>query len=94
MSRRPRPGPARLFGAVTAALPALVAVQRLSERWLASFGEIAMKLAAWSAEGKLRHREHIFDGLESAPTALNAMFTGENIGKILVRLTPDADAPA
>jgi len=32
----------------------------------------------------------VFEGLEAAPEALNAMFTGENIGKILVRVDPDA----
>ena len=47
------------------------------------YGEIAMQLGTWVAEGKLTWREHIFDGLEQAPTALNAMFTGDNIGKIL-----------
>ena len=50
------------------------------------YGEIAMQLGTWVAEGKLTWREHIFEGLEQAPTALNAMFTGDNIGKILIRV--------
>ena len=52
------------------------------------FGEIAMQLGTWVAEGKLTWREHVFEGLDAAPTALNAMFTGENIGKILIRVNP------
>jgi NADPH-dependent curcumin reductase CurA len=52
------------------------------DRW----AEITDQLAVWMAEGKLVHREHVFDGLETAPDALNAMFTGENIGKIVVRV--------
>jgi len=28
----------------------------------------------------------VFEGLRSAPEALNAMFTGENIGKIVIRV--------
>lgn len=51
-------------------------------RW----GEITDTLAEWVAKGKLRHRSHVFEGLESAPQALNAMFTGENIGKIVIRV--------
>jgi hypothetical protein len=51
-------------------------------RW----GEITDTLAGWVADGRLRHRSHVFEGLESAPQALNAMFTGENIGKIVIRV--------
>jgi NADPH-dependent curcumin reductase CurA len=51
-------------------------------RW----SEITGTLAGWVAEGKLRHRSHVFEGLESAPQALNAMFTGDNIGKIVIRV--------
>jgi NADPH-dependent curcumin reductase CurA len=55
-------------------------------RW----AEITEILGGWIAEGKLTHRSHVFEGLESAPQALNAMFTGENIGKIVIRVTPTA----
>lgn len=51
-------------------------------RW----AEITDTLGGWVADGKLRHRSHVFEGLESAPHALNAMFTGENIGKIVIRV--------
>lgn len=51
-------------------------------RW----AEITDQLRAWVNDGSLRYRTHIFDGLESAPDALNAMFTGDNIGKIVVKL--------
>ena len=50
------------------------------------YGEIMDKLGGWLADGSLRHRSHVFEGLGSAPQALNAMFTGENIGKIVVRV--------
>jgi len=50
------------------------------------YGEIMDVLGGWVAEGRLRHRSHVFDGLASAPHALNAMFTGENIGKIVIRV--------
>lgn len=37
-------------------------------------------------EGKLRHEETIIDGLENAITALNDLFAGRNIGKVLVKV--------
>jgi hypothetical protein len=44
------------------------------------------ELAGWLGEGKLKGAEHIVDGLEHAPEALNLLFTGGNIGKVLVRV--------
>ncbi|MGH9274899.1 MAG: NADP-dependent oxidoreductase, partial [Acidimicrobiales bacterium] len=55
-------------------------------RW----AEITGILGGWIAERKLKHRSQVFEGLESAPHALNAMFTGDNIGKIVIRVAPDA----
>jgi NADPH-dependent curcumin reductase CurA len=52
-------------------------------RW----AEITEQLDVWMIEGKLVHREHVFEGLDAAPDALNAMFTGENIGKIVVKVS-------
>jgi NADPH-dependent curcumin reductase CurA len=37
------------------------------------------------AEGLIRYREHIVDGLENAPKALIDMLDGRNFGKVLVR---------
>ena len=50
------------------------------------YAEIVDTLGGWVADGRLQHRSHIFEGLESAPQALNAMFTGENIGKVIIKL--------
>ena len=49
------------------------------------FDEIAGILGGWLADGRLTYRTHVYEGLESAPQALNAMFTGENIGKVVVK---------
>ena len=38
------------------------------------------------AEGKLKYRESVAHGLESAPRAFISMLKGENFGKQLVRL--------
>ena len=43
-------------------------------------------LATWAAEGKLRSQVDVVDGLETAPDALNRLFTGQNLGKQLVKI--------
>jgi len=53
------------------------------------FPECTTQLAAWAAEGKLHWRNHVVDGLERAPEALNMLFTGENIGKVIVQVAPE-----
>ena len=47
-------------------------------------------MGAWIADGKIRWEETIVDGIEHAPQAFLGLFTGENLGKMLVRLSPDA----
>jgi len=45
---------------------------------------------AWLASqirgGRMRQRLHIVEGLENAPRALSMLFTGENIGKLVVKV--------
>ncbi|HUA12723.1 MAG TPA: NADP-dependent oxidoreductase [Solirubrobacteraceae bacterium] len=50
------------------------------------FGEAQAQLGAWVAEGRIKGAEHIVEGLENAPAALNLLFTGGNTGKVMVRL--------
>jgi len=59
--------------------------------FLERFAEGQAEMGQWLAEGKLKYRTDIVDGLETAPTALKRLFTGENIGKLLVRVS---DEPA
>jgi NADPH-dependent curcumin reductase CurA len=49
-------------------------------------GEYAGKVAGWMAEGKLRYRETIAEGVESAPGAFISMLKGGNTGKQIVQL--------
>ena len=49
-------------------------------------GEAVAGLAALLAEGKLKYRESIVDGLDNAPRALIGLLKGENFGKQLVRI--------
>jgi NADPH-dependent curcumin reductase CurA len=50
------------------------------------YAEATDQLRAWLESGELVHREHVFEGLDEAPNALRALFTGENRGKVVVRV--------
>lgn len=52
------------------------------------FSGALAQLRTWLDSGLIQHREHVLDGLPSAPQALRMLFTGENKGKLLVRLEP------
>ena len=54
------------------------------------FDEAFADLRRWRREGRLVHRETVFDGLESCVDALNGLFTGANIGKMLVKVSEPA----
>jgi NADPH-dependent curcumin reductase CurA len=51
------------------------------------FEEAFAALSGWERDGLLAHRETVFDGLESCVDALNGLFTGANIGKMLVKVS-------
>ena len=44
-------------------------------------------MAGWIGSGKLKWRETVEEGVENAPTAFMKLFKGENLGKMLVKLT-------
>ena len=47
-------------------------------------------VGAGIADGRIRYREDITDGLENAPAAFIGMLEGRNFGKALVRVAPSA----
>ena len=50
------------------------------------FMEAIMEMAGWMAEGKLKSKEHIEEGLEKFPETLNKLFKGENLGKLILKV--------
>ena len=78
------PGPANYVNllAKTASMQGFNALDEWN-RFDEAFGD----LRRWEHEGSLRHRETVFDGLESCVDALNGLFTGANIGKMLVKVS-------
>lgn len=85
----PEPGPR--------GVPGLLVVKRLRMEgfivmdFYARRREAEDALARLIAEGRLVIREDIVEGLEHAPQALIGLLRGDNIGKRMVRVTPEPD---
>ena len=43
-------------------------------------------MAGWIADGRVKSKETVYEGIENAPDAFLGLFSGANIGKMLVRL--------
>jgi NADPH-dependent curcumin reductase CurA len=54
--------------------------------WKDRYGEALNGLSGYFAEGKLKYRESIVEGIDKAPKGLIALLKGENFGKQLVKL--------
>lgn len=50
------------------------------------FAEGVKQLGQWLSEGKMKYAENIVDGFENTPQAFLGLFSGENLGKQLVRV--------
>lgn len=55
--------------------------------WKARYGEALAALGGYLAQGKLKYRESVLEGLDSAPQGLIGLLKGRNFGKQLVKLT-------
>ena len=54
--------------------------------WKDRYGEALKALGGYFAEGKLKYRESVVQGLENAPRGLVDLLNGKNFGKQLVKL--------
>jgi NADPH-dependent curcumin reductase CurA len=54
--------------------------------WKDRYGEALEGLSGYLAEGRLKYRESIVEGIDNAPKGLIALLKGENFGKQLVKL--------
>jgi len=53
--------------------------------YAARYAEGARAMAGWLADGSLKSKEDIVDGLETFPETLLKLFSGENFGKLMVK---------
>ncbi len=50
------------------------------------YADFLRDVPQWIAEGRVKYREDIIDGLENAPQAFMGMLAGKNFGKLIVRV--------
>ncbi|MEP6913133.1 MAG: NADP-dependent oxidoreductase, partial [bacterium] len=50
------------------------------------FAEGVTQLTQWVAAGKLKYAETIVEGFENTPQAFIGLFTGDNLGKQIVKV--------
>lgn len=50
------------------------------------FAEAAAQLGDWLASGKLKSKEDLVQGLQTFPQSLLKLFSGENVGKLVLKL--------
>ncbi|MEW6768307.1 MAG: NADP-dependent oxidoreductase [Pseudomonadota bacterium] len=55
----------------------------------AMYPEFIRDMPGWVRDGKVKHKEFVTEGLESAPGAFMGLLKGANFGKQLVRVGPD-----
>ena len=51
--------------------------------------EFIADMRQWIADGKMKYRETVMEGIAQAPHALIGLLNGENIGKMLVKLSDE-----
>jgi NADPH-dependent curcumin reductase CurA len=53
------------------------------------YGEAAREMGAWLAEGRLKSKEDIYEGIENFPQTYRRLFTGEKLGKLVLKVIED-----
>ena len=54
--------------------------------YMSRFAEGIAQLAQWFMSGKLKHAETVVEGFENTPRAFIGLFSGENLGKQIVKI--------
>jgi NADPH-dependent curcumin reductase CurA len=54
--------------------------------YASQFAAAGQEMAGWLAQGKLKSREDIVEGLQTFPETLQKLFKGENFGKLVLKV--------
>jgi NADPH-dependent curcumin reductase CurA len=81
---KPRPGPANLFNMITKRLTMKGFIVR---DWLDRQGEFEREVGGYLQSEKLKSKETVVEGLDQAEGAFIGLFAGNNIGKMVVKLS-------
>lgn len=57
--------------------------------YLDRYSESLESLSLWMSEGKIQYKVDVVEGIENALSAVNKLFTGENKGKLIVKVTDE-----
>ncbi len=80
----PPPGPRETFGNLLVKRATLQGFIILDH--YAKLAEVSAQLAEWIADGSLEPLETVVEGFEELPSAINMLFDGANVGKLVVRI--------
>ena len=83
------PGPRNLFLAISKKLTMRGFI--VSDH-LGLMPQFLEDMGRWVSQGRIHWKETVFEGIESSTKAFRGLFTGSNLGKMLVRLGPDPAA--
>jgi NADPH-dependent curcumin reductase CurA len=50
------------------------------------YGEAVARIAQWMKEGKFLSKEDVVPGIENFPSTMNKLFSGENFGKLVLKI--------
>lgn len=50
------------------------------------YPQFAKEMTGWIKAGKIKYREQMFEGLETAPEAFNGLLEGKNFGKVVIKV--------
>lgn len=57
--------------------------------WAERYGEASQQMGKWMAEGKLKTREDVYEGIENFPETYNRLFSGDKLGKLVLKVMED-----
>jgi len=86
----PDPGPRHLFSMIgnRVHMQGFIISDHLS-----LYPEFLAEVGGWLKSGRIKREETIVEGIENAPKAFLGLFSGDNVGKMVVRLSFDAPSP-